>query len=146
MVGVVGGMNRKCEQIECIFDATCDFKDEDLIPRLVELRLEFMDNLTELCHGPPLQVLHYFEKVELLEIDFCQKLHITFPCECMLQNFKILNLSCCLTDEVLFSESIAQSMQQLEQLRIKECNELKHIIASSGSNHGGCKFVIQVKK
>jgi hypothetical protein len=37
-----------------------------------------------------------------------------------------------------FSESVAQSMQQLEQLRIKDCKELKHIIASIGSNHGGC--------
>jgi hypothetical protein len=43
-----------------------------------------------------------------------------------------------MTDEVLFSESVAQSMQQLEQLTIKGCNELKHIIAPSGSDHGGC--------
>jgi hypothetical protein len=145
MVGVVGGMNslsslhlRKCEQIECIFDATCDFKEDDLIPRMVELRLESMFNLTELCHGPPLQVLHYFEKLELLYIDLCRNLHTIFPSECKLQNLKILSLSHCMTDEVLFSESVAQSMQQLEQLRIKYCKELKHIIASSGSNHGGC--------
>ncbi|KAK2441181.1 hypothetical protein P8452_20082 [Trifolium repens] len=123
MVGFVGGMNnlstlylQYCGEIECIFDTTCDFKEDDLIPRLVELRLKSMYNLTELCHGPPLQVLHYFEKLEVLDIDIFQKLHIVFPSECKLQNLKILSLSDCMTDEVLFSESVAQSMQQLEQL------------------------------
>jgi hypothetical protein len=145
MVGFVGAMNnlstlhlQYCEEIECIFDTTCDFKEDDLIPRLVELRLKSMDNLTELCHGPPLQVLHYFEKLEVLDIDICWKLHIVFPSECKLQNLKILSLSHCKTDEVLFSESVAQSLQQLEQITIKGCKELKHIIASSGSDHGGC--------
>ncbi|PNX85663.1 putative CC-NBS-LRR resistance protein [Trifolium pratense] len=145
MVGVVGGMNNlstlhltECEEIECIFDSTYDFKEDDLIPRLVELHLNCMDNLTELCHGPPLQVLHYFEKLELLDIVCCQKLHIIFPRDCKLQNLKILSLSSCRTDEVLFSESVAQSLQQLEQLKIHDCSELKHIIATSGSETGGC--------
>jgi Leucine-rich repeat (LRR) protein len=145
MVGVVGGMNSlstlhlaECGEIECIFDATYDFKEDDLIPRLVELRFEFMDNLTELCHGPTLQVLHFFEKLEVLDIDHCWKLRIIFPRQCNLRNLKILSLSYCKTDEVLFSESVAESLQQLEQLTIRECNDLKHIIAPSGSEHGGC--------
>ncbi|CAJ2668960.1 unnamed protein product [Trifolium pratense] len=145
MVGIVGGMNNlstlhltHCEEIECIFDATYDFKEDDLIPRLVVLRLKNMFNLTELCHGPPLQVLHYFEKLELLYIDRCQQLHVIFPSECKLQNLKILRLTYCMTDEILFSESVAQSMHQLEELTIAGCNELKHIIALSGSDHGGC--------
>jgi hypothetical protein len=145
MVGVVGGMNSlstlhlaECGEIECIFDATYDFKEDDLIPRLVELRFEFMDNLTELSHGPPLQVLHFFEKLEVLDIDHCWKLRIIFPRQCNLRNLKILSLSYCKTDEVLFSESIAQSLQQLEQLTIHGCTELKHIISPSGSEHGDC--------
>ncbi|PNX73534.1 disease resistance (CC-NBS-LRR class) family protein, partial [Trifolium pratense] len=145
MVGIVGGMTNlstlhltDCEEIECIFDATYDFKGDGLISLLVELRLECMGNLRELCHGPPLQVLHYFEKLELLYIDHCWNLHNIFPSECKLQNLKILSLSYCKTDEVLFSESVAQSMQQLEQLTIVGCLELKHIIASSGSDHSGC--------
>ncbi|GAU42345.1 hypothetical protein TSUD_287790 [Trifolium subterraneum] len=64
-----------CSEINCIFDTTCDFKEDDIIPR---------------------------------------------------------------TDEVLFSESIAQSLQKLEQLTIHGCSELKHIISASGSEHGGC--------
>jgi hypothetical protein len=66
------------------------------------------------------------------------QLHVIFPRECKLQYLKILRLSDCKTDEVLFSASVAQSLQQLEELRICGCNELKHIVASSGSDHGGC--------
>jgi hypothetical protein len=35
-------------------------------------------------------------------------------------------------------------MQQLEQLIIKGCYELKHIIASSGSDHGGCNTIEEI--
>ncbi|MCH81631.1 disease resistance protein (CC-NBS-LRR class) family protein [Trifolium medium] len=58
--------------------------------------------------------------------------------QCNLKNLKILSLSYCKTNEVLFSESIAQSLQQLEQLTIHGCSELKHIISASGSEDGGC--------
>ncbi|KEH33874.1 disease resistance protein (CC-NBS-LRR class) family protein [Medicago truncatula] len=144
MVGVVGGMDdltslhlTRCQDIECIFDATYDFREDDLIPRLGELRLRSMNNLTELYRGPSLQVLHYFEKLELVDIQDCRKLHIMFPLECKLRNLKILSLSYCRTDEVLFSASVAQSLQQLEQLKISGCYKLKHIIAASGRQHGG---------
>lgn len=96
-----------------------------------------MNNLTELYRGPSLQVLHYFEKLELVDIQDCRKLHIMFPLECKLRNLKILSLSYCRTDEVLFSASVAQSLQQLEQLKISGCYKLKHIIAASGRQHGG---------
>jgi Leucine-rich repeat (LRR) protein len=124
MVGVVGGMNDlaslhllDCQEIECILD----FKEDALIMRLVELRLSFMNNLTELYRGPPLQVLRYFEKLELLDIQICMQLHVIFPRECKLQYLKILRLSDCKTNEVLFSASVAQSLQQLEELRICGC-------------------------
>lgn len=144
MIGVVGGMDdltslhlTRCREIECIFDATYDFKEDDLLPRLGELRLQSMDSLTELCRGPSLQVLRFFEKLELVDIQCCWHLHIMFPRECKLRNLKILSLSYCRTDKVLFSVSVAQSMPQLEQLKISGCDELKYIIAASGSQHGG---------
>ncbi|KAK2441151.1 hypothetical protein QL285_012480 [Trifolium repens] len=150
---IVGGVNNlstlhleNCKEIKCISDATCDLKEDDLIPRLVELRLESMHNLTELFHGSPLQVLHViFEKLELLHINSCQKLHVIFPRECKLQNLKFLRLSYCKTDEVLFSESVAQSLHQLEQLIISGCSELKHIISASGSEHGDCSASEKIK-
>ncbi|GAU22764.1 hypothetical protein TSUD_129760 [Trifolium subterraneum] len=138
-----------CKEIKCIVDATCDLKEDDLIPRLVELCLKSLDNLTELCHGSPRQVSHCFEKLEVFDIKDCPQLHIVFPRQCNLRNLKILSLSYCRTDEVLFSESTAQSLQQLEQLTIHDCSELKHLIecplekkkhliAASGSEHDGC--------
>ncbi|CAJ2639831.1 unnamed protein product [Trifolium pratense] len=120
MVGVVGGMN------------------DNLICNLVKLRLQRMENLTQLCRDPPMQVLRYLEKLEELEIQHCIRLCNIFPSECTLRNLKILNLSDCGSGEVLFSASVAQSMQQLEQLKISGCNELKHIIGASGNEHSGC--------
>ncbi|XP_045822295.1 disease resistance protein At4g27190-like [Trifolium pratense] len=145
MVGVVGGMNgltslhlASCQKIECIFDATYDFNEDNLICNLVKLRLQRMENLTQLCRDPPMQVLRYLEKLEELEIQHCIWLCNIFPSECTLRNLKILNLSDCGSGEVLFSASLAQSMQQLEQLKISGCNELKHIIGASGNEHSGC--------
>ncbi|XP_058784108.1 probable disease resistance protein At4g27220 [Vicia villosa] len=145
MVGIVVGMNdltslhlTSCKEIECIFDATYDFKEDDLTPSLVQLRLQLLENLTVLCRGPPLEVLRFFEKLELLDLRYCKQLQNIFPRECKLQNLKILRLEDCKTDEVLFITSVAQSLQQLEQLKISGCDELKHIIAESGSERDGC--------
>ncbi|KAK2441212.1 disease resistance protein [Trifolium repens] len=145
MVGAVGNMNsltclclESCQEIESVFDTTYDFKEDDLIPKLVELRLYFMDNLTELCRGPPPQGLHFFDKLEILDIRFCWKLHSIFPGECMLRNLKNLNISYCGSGEVLFPISVAQSLQQLEVLKVLGCYDLKHIIAASGREHDGC--------
>ncbi|XP_058788152.1 disease resistance protein SUMM2-like isoform X2 [Vicia villosa] len=142
MVGIVGGMKdltslllKRCKEIKCIVDATYDFKEDDLIPNLAELRLQRLENFTVLCRGPPLEVLRYFEKLELLDIQFCKQLYVIFPMECKLRNLKILRLQYCWTDGVLFSASVAQSLQQLEELSIIDCNELKHIISASGSEH-----------
>ncbi|CAL5202236.1 unnamed protein product [Lathyrus oleraceus] len=144
MVGIVGGMNNLtslhleiCKEIECIFDANYDFKEADLIPNLVELNLRHLINLTALCLGSPLEVLRYFKKLEILDLQFCKQLQNIFPRECKLGNLKILRIDRCRTDEVLFSASVAQSLRQLEELRIRGCNELKHIIAASGIEHDG---------
>jgi len=66
------------------------------------------------------------------------KLHITFPSECNLQNLKILILCACKSGEVLFPTSVAQSLQKLEELEVRECPELKLIIAVCGRERDGC--------
>ncbi|XP_073224379.1 putative disease resistance protein At5g05400 isoform X1 [Cicer arietinum] len=135
MVEVVGGMNNlstlcfvDCQEIECILDKTSDSKVDDLIPMLVELRLQIMRNLKGLCQGPTLQVLPFFEKLEILELRYCPQLHNIFPLECKLHNLKSLNLSYSRSSEVLFPLSVAQSLLQLEKLIVEGCDELKHII------------------
>ena len=139
MVGLVGGMDElnslqlsQCPEIECIFHITSNAKIDDLIPKFVELHLRDMNNLTGLYQGPPLQVLRFFEKLEKLVIKWCINMHITFPWECNLQNLKMLVLYLCKSGEVLFSTSVAQSLQKLEELVICECLELKLIIAACG--------------
>ncbi|WJX37668.1 hypothetical protein P8452_25412 [Trifolium repens] len=113
MVGFVGGMNnlstlylQYCGEIECIFDTTCDFKEDDLIPRLVELRLKSMDNMTELCHGPPLQIWS-------------------------LQCLESLTLSDCEELKYLFSMETHRSLPELMHLSISNCQELEQIVAEN---------------
>ncbi|KAK7304994.1 hypothetical protein VNO77_42891 [Canavalia gladiata] len=72
-----------------------------------------------------------------LKIKNVPKLHIIFPVECNLQNLKTLRICNCMLDEVLFSTSVAQSLQQLEHLVIEGIDGLKHIIGNGrgdGSN------------
>ncbi|XP_061349794.1 disease resistance protein At4g27190-like [Gastrolobium bilobum] len=133
---IIGGMNVlyslclfECKEVECLIDTTSD-SDDVLIPKLVELKLEWLYNLKELCRGPPLHVLHFFQKLEKLSIEWCPLLQSIFPWQCNLGNLKILKIKECNSVEVLFSMSVAQSLQHLEELSIKKCYELKHIIAS----------------
>ncbi|XP_073220073.1 putative disease resistance protein At5g05400 isoform X2 [Cicer arietinum] len=142
MIGVMGGLScftclclEGCPEIEYIFNTTSDSEVKCLVPKLVELVLLELENLEELCRGPPLQVLSFFEKLEKLEIQQCMKLHIIFPWECNLQNLKILKIANCTSGEVLFSMSVAHSLQQLEVLEVAHCDELKHITAT-GREHG----------
>lgn len=151
MVQAVGGMDdltmlqlRSCSEIECLIDTT-SFRDgsfhiDALLPGLVKLELEEMENLKELCHGSSLQVLGFFEKLEELHIRKCLQLHSIFPGNCKLGNLKILKIdgrgfshstvaiSC--TAVALFSMSVARSLQQLEELSIADCKELRHIISN----------------
>ncbi|KAJ1441382.1 P-loop containing nucleoside triphosphate hydrolase [Sesbania bispinosa] len=153
MVGVVGGMNgltnlilHDCQEIQSIFNTTFDsdhvvsIKVDTTIPRLVKLELLHLNNLKELCQGPPQQVLPFFEKLETLCIRYCPKLHNIFPQECSLGNLNTLIIENhdwddnCTSGEVLFSTCVAQSLQQLKKLVIICCKELKHIIESGGEH------------
>ncbi|MCH81327.1 disease resistance protein [Trifolium medium] len=142
MVGVVGGMNgltslhlASCQKIECIFDATYDFNEDNLICNLVKLRLQRMENLTQLCRDPPMQVLRYLEKLEELEIQHCIRLCNIFPSECTLRNLKILNLSDCGSGEVLFSASVAQRLAQLQNMCISRAPKLEYVFGECYQEH-----------
>ncbi|GAU28746.1 hypothetical protein TSUD_372550 [Trifolium subterraneum] len=144
LIGVMGGVScfkslclEGCPEIEYIFNIASDPKLECLVPELVELVLLRLENLEELCRGPPLNVLSFFERLEKLEIQQCLKLHNIFPWDCNLRNLKVLKIANSVFGEALFSISVAHSLQQLEVLEIEHCDELKHIIATGhelGSN------------
>ncbi|CAL0307409.1 unnamed protein product [Lupinus luteus] len=151
MVQAVGGMNdltklrlRSCSEIECLVDTTSDndgdFIIDAFLPGLVKLELEEMENLMELCRSSTPHALSFFEKLEEVHIRKCQQLQSIFPRNCKLGNLKILKIdgrgfshstvaiSC--TAVALFSISVAESLQQLEEISIADCKELRHIISN----------------
>ncbi|KAJ1441238.1 Leucine-rich repeat domain superfamily [Sesbania bispinosa] len=129
----------KCSQLERGLLGGCKNIIPDMVGVVGGMNVVDMKSLKELCRGPPLQVLRFFEKLQILHIYGCPQLHSIFPWQCNLRNLKILRIQIeiegnCTAGEVLFSMSVAQSLQQLEELHIKSCGELKHIIAS-GREH-----------
>ncbi|KAI4332235.1 hypothetical protein L6164_017159 [Bauhinia variegata] len=115
---------QSCSEMECFVDTTSNQEDIEL-PVLVGLHLGNMKNLKEVCCGPP--PVGFFEKLEELYIEDCEQLHSIFPRECKLPKLKILNIDGCRA-ALLFSVSVAQSLSQLEELIMRCCGELKHII------------------
>ncbi|XP_028794857.1 disease resistance protein At4g27190-like [Neltuma alba] len=132
VVQAVGGLNeltklclRRCSEIECFTDQTIPHEDI-LVLRLVELVLEYMDNLKQLCHSP--SNLTLFLNLESLYVESCRQLVNMFPANCNLGNLKFLNIVNCPMLTSLFSISVACTLLCLEKLTIKGCHELKHII------------------
>ncbi|CAJ2645387.1 unnamed protein product [Trifolium pratense] len=155
MIGVMGGVScfkslclEGCSEIEYIFNTASDSKLECLVPELVELVLLRLENLEELCRGPPQHVLSFFERLEKLEIQQCLKLHNIFPQDCNLRNLKVLKIENNVFGEALFSISVAHNLQQLEVLEVAQCDELKFIIATGsedGSNSNNEIFQTPIK-
>ncbi|GAU13418.1 hypothetical protein TSUD_127140 [Trifolium subterraneum] len=146
MVGVVGAMNRlshlhfgKCQEIECLLDTTSGFEVD--LPNLVELVLYELANLKDLCRGPSIKVLRFLENLETVTIVGCCQLSTLFPRESKLKNLTHLTLID-FTGETLFSMSVAQSLQQLTELHVHKCVELKHIFASEGE--GGSNEIVPI--
>ncbi|KAF7815616.1 putative disease resistance protein [Senna tora] len=128
-----------CSEIECLIDTTSDdvlFRADTVFPRLMKLQLQFMNNLKEVCHGPPLP--HFFEKLEKLLIWRCLRLHSLFSGEWNLCNLKVVSISDCPKLTSLFQMSAAQTLHQLEELTIAKCSELMSIIlnAENGTSTG----------
>ncbi|KAI9124925.1 hypothetical protein K1719_004252 [Acacia pycnantha] len=132
VIQAVGGMNeltklclQDCYEIECFTDQTIPH-EHIVVFRLVELVLKYMDNLKQLCRGPP--NLSLFLNLESLNIESCPQLVNMFPANCSLGNLKFLNIVNCPLLTSLFPVSVSHTLLLLEQLTIKRCHGLKHII------------------
>ncbi|KAI9124871.1 hypothetical protein K1719_004198 [Acacia pycnantha] len=132
VIQAVGGMNeltklwlRRCSEIECFTDQTIPHEDI-VVFRLVELVLMDMDNIKQLCRGPP--NLSLFLNLQSLKIESCPQLVNMFPANCNLGNLKFLKIVDCPLLTSLFPVSVSRTLLLLEQLRIKGCHGLKHII------------------
>ncbi|XP_028773108.1 probable disease resistance protein At4g27220 [Neltuma alba] len=136
IVQAVGGMKelsrlclQRCSKIECIIDETTLHEDA-VVLKLNELVLRDMDNLERLCRAP--SPFSLFEKLERLTIFNCPQLLHIFPVDCSLGNLKVLNVNKCPMLTSLFPVSAVCTLLSLEELRIKCCNELKHLLDEDG--------------
>lgn len=134
MFRVVGGMNQltsltlnHCSELESIVDTISDQADADLL-RLDVLELKSMDNMKELCHGPPL--LTFFQNLRRLDLWKCQRLHNIFPRGCNLCNLEVLEVYDCPMLVSLFPMSVARTLQLLQDLSIDRCCKLEQIIVN----------------
>ncbi|KAI9095664.1 hypothetical protein K1719_026224 [Acacia pycnantha] len=102
-----------------------------IFSKLVELRLTEVD-VREICCGPyPDGFLKQLEKLRLKK---CLKLESTlFKGKIDLGNLKSMRLKDC-SMTYLFHPPTAQSLRQLETLKIYNCSQLKYIIMDEGSS------------
>ncbi|XP_054819511.1 disease resistance protein UNI-like isoform X3 [Prosopis cineraria] len=125
-----------CHEIEFFICLTptqvSRFHFDRVFSMLVKLRLYNMNNLKHVCCGslPP----NIFQKLEQVDIWECLHLISIFPEECNLQNLRELDIQGCPMLTSLFSMSVAQSLSQLEEITIKRCSNLRHIIMNDEHN------------
>ncbi|KAF7833304.1 putative disease resistance protein [Senna tora] len=139
LVQTVGGMNEltklrlyACSEIECLIDTSSySFQVDVVYPKLVNLVLENMENLSELICGPSL--VYFFENLEEVHLTHCFQLRSIFPKECNLCSLNVLKLEHCPTlITSLFPMSVAQTMVLLQELTVKNCCELKCLLTTEG--------------
>ncbi|XP_028754237.1 uncharacterized protein LOC114713724 [Neltuma alba] len=102
-----------------------------IFSKLIELQLDGVA-VTEICCGQyPDSFLKQLEKLELIR---CQKLESTlFKGKLELGNLKFIKIKRC-SMTCLFHPSTAQSLENLETLKIARCSKLKYIISDEGSS------------
>ncbi|KAI9071360.1 hypothetical protein K1719_046672 [Acacia pycnantha] len=104
-----------------------------IFSKLVELELYDID-VRELCCGP--YPVNFLKQLEKLHLSWCKSLEGSlFDGKLELCNLKSIHLSEC-SMTCLFHPVIAQSLKQLEMLRIDTCSGLKYLVAEPIENHG----------
>ncbi|KAF7815552.1 Disease resistance protein [Senna tora] len=120
---------RDSDNIECFIDTTNHQSSQatTVFSKLLKLKIEAMKSFEALSRGRPPSGL--FEKLEELSILDCNKLRFLVSAGTLkLRYLKFLELEDCPMLTYLFTPSIAQTMVSLEVLKVRYCNELKHII------------------
>ncbi|ESW14006.1 hypothetical protein PHAVU_008G245100, partial [Phaseolus vulgaris] len=115
-----------CEKIECLIDNTMNTYNS-VFSKLVYLRLERLCSLREFFCDPSSRC--FLKNLGELLIKDCSKLSsISFSRKSKLCNLKVLSIYSCPVLTSLFVPSIAESLVLLEELKIINCNALRHII------------------
>ncbi|XP_054791713.1 putative disease resistance protein At4g19050 [Prosopis cineraria] len=93
---------------------------------LIAMKLSAMKHLKQVCLGPPPP--KFFQNLKEVFMCDCPQLTRIFPGECNLCNLKELVISKCPMLTSLFSKQVAQTLLQLEVMKIEYCSELECII------------------
>jgi len=118
-----------CEKIDCLIDtSSVDFLQTEVVfSKLIYLRLESLCSLQEVFCDPSSRCS--LKNLGELLIKDCSKLNsIPFPRKSKLCNLKVLSISECPLLTSLLVQSIVQSLVLLEELKIRSCSALRHII------------------
>ncbi|XP_022637899.1 probable disease resistance protein At4g27220 [Vigna radiata var. radiata] len=114
--------------IECLVDNTEKDKTEVIaFSGLVYLSLVYNYSLREVFRDPSSRCS--LKNLQELEIKNCGSLYsISFPRNSKLCNLKVISISDCYMLISLFTSSVVQTLELLEDLRISKCRSLRHII------------------
>ncbi|XP_014522415.1 probable disease resistance protein At4g27220, partial [Vigna radiata var. radiata] len=123
-----------CKEIECLIDGTINnrtsfglLQTEVVFSTLVYLSLVDLPKLRELFCDPSSRCC--LQNLEELEINMCNELYsISFPRNSKLCNLKVVSISGCPMLTSLFTSSVVQTLELLEDLKIYKCRSLRHII------------------
>ncbi|XP_028806858.1 uncharacterized protein LOC114761610 [Neltuma alba] len=139
-----GGMNDLTKlclyslvDMECIVDTSnydLDSKVE-VFSHLVQLFLDGVD-MRELYRGP--MISGFLERLEILKLRNCKKLRsVFFDRNLKLPQLKVLHLiNCPMFQSSIFQSSVAQNLEQLQELIISDFEELKRIITYESLGEG----------
>ncbi|WVY91624.1 hypothetical protein V8G54_037138, partial [Vigna mungo] len=114
--------------VECLVDSTEKDKTEVIaFSSLVYLSLVGIYSLREVFCDPSSRCS--LKNLQELKIQNCGELYsISFPRNSKLCNLKVLSISECPMLTCLFTSSVVQTLELLEDLRIYCCTSLRHII------------------
>ncbi|CAK9152683.1 unnamed protein product [Ilex paraguariensis] len=102
-----------------------------IFPILNSLRLTFMDNLTEVCHGQlPAGSFKELDEVELYALPSLIHLWKGPSQNVFLSNLKLVSVEYCANLGNLFSRSAAKSLMQLQTLQIASCEKIQEVFSN----------------
>lgn len=132
-----------CSKIECLID-TNNFSSSigSIFSKLVRIEVRSMENLKELCHGPPPS--DFFGNMQEMSIHLCHQLHgRLFEGNLNLGRIKVLQVEYCRMLTSMFTPSTAASLVLLEELIIEGCKELRNIIAYEEEEENIQEHIVQ---
>ncbi|XP_061336747.1 probable disease resistance protein At1g61300 [Gastrolobium bilobum] len=118
---------KSCSKLQFLIDSRRITPEQNITSKLNVLELTEMKNLEELCNGP--LPSDFLKSLETLSIKSCKVLRSRlFKSKLNVSNLKTITLRDCPKLVTLFPLLTSQSLMQLEELGIHDCEQLENII------------------